>query len=279
METGPGDWPSERWRLTAPESYVLQIPRPLSSVEAFKLALRELALLRALRVEQLEEAGFLGRRRRRTVLRTGTQRVSEPALTPLVELHSRTRERDGLDGVLVEDYAKQARRAFTRSLAGYVDDHVYPALAERGLMELQVSGPFRRRRHVRTEAGEQAAAELDAWLRVGRERIEEWAREHPERVLAYAGGAGAAILLMRDLYPEFERIGRNALMGGDQASVGGEAGAFGDTGGDSFDAFDSFDSFDSFDAFDGIDAGVDAGGGFGGDGGGGDGGGGGNGGG
>ena len=174
-----------------------------------------------------------------------------------MELHSRTRERDGLDGVLVEDYAKQARRAFTRSLAGYVDDHVYPALAERGLMELQVSGPFRRRRHVRTEAGEQAAAELDDWLRVGRERIEEWAREHPERVLAYAGGAGAAILLMRDLYPEFERIGKNVLLGGDLAPVPG-----GDIGG-----FEDFDS-GAFDAFDGIDAGVDAGGGFGGDGGG-----------
>jgi hypothetical protein len=126
-------------------------------------------------------------------------------------------------------------------------------------MEVQVSGPFRRRRHVRTEAGEQGAAELDEWLHVGRERIEEWAREHPERVLAYAGGAGAAILLMRDLYPEFERIGKNVLMGGDPAPVpGGDAGGYGD--------FDSggFDAFDSFDTFDGIDAGVDAGGGFGG---------------
>jgi hypothetical protein len=257
METGPGDWPSDRWRMTAPESYVLQLPRPLSSAEAFKLALRELALRRALRVEQLAEAGLLGRRRRKTVLRTGTQHVSEPALQPLVELHARTRERGGADGVLVEDYAKQARRAFTRSFAGYVNDHVYPSLADRGLMEVEERA-FKRRRYVRTAAGDEAAAELEEWLHLGRGHVEAWGRSEPERLLAYVGGAGAAILLMRDLYPEFDRIGKNVLMGGDLAAVpGGDAGAF-----------DDFDG-GAFDAFDGIDAGVDAGGGWGGDGGGG----------
>jgi len=266
METGPGDWPSERWRLTAPESYALQVPYRPSSVEAFKLALRELALRRALRVEQLEEAGFLGRRRRRTVLRTGTQRVSEPALAPLVELHSRTRERDGLDGVQIEDYAKEARRAFTRSFAGYVNDHVYPSLAARGLFEVETRRRAfsRRPRYLRTAAGDEAAAELEEWLRIGRERISAWTRSEPERAVAYLGSAGAAILLMRDLYPEFERIGKNVLFGGDLAPVPG-----GDVGG-----FEDFDG-GAFDAFDGIDAGVDAGGGFGGGDGGGNGGGGG----
>jgi hypothetical protein len=82
--------------------------------------------------------------------------------------------------------------------------------------------------------------------------------ESSERALAYAGGAGAAILLMADLYPDFERLGRHEL-----AYAGGDPGAF------------AIDGFDAFDSFDGLDAGVDAGGGWGGDGGG-DGGGGGN---
>ncbi len=265
METGPREWPSERWRLTAPESYVLQIPKPLSSVEAFKLALRELVLRRGLRVERLEEAGPLGRRRARSVIRAGTQHVSEPALAPLVDLHSRARERRGLDGVLIQDYAREARRSFTRSFAGYVNDHVYPSLAARGLMEATEGGAFRRRRHVRTAAGEAAAAELDEWLRVGRERVEGWVDRDPERALSYAGGAGAAILLMPELYPEFNRLGRNVLMEGEPAGSSADIGGFDDFDGGGFDAFDSFD---------GIDAGVDAGAGFGGgDGGGGGGGG------
>jgi hypothetical protein len=118
------EWPSARWRLTAPESYVLQLPRPLSSVEAFKLALRELALRRALQVERLERTGPLARRRPKVVLRAGTNYLTEPALLPLLELHGRLTGRRDVDGVLVEDFAKAARREFSRSLVGYVDDCV-----------------------------------------------------------------------------------------------------------------------------------------------------------
>jgi hypothetical protein len=276
MEPESGDWPSARWRLTAPESYVLEAPRHLSGVEAFKLALRELVLRRALQVEQVETAGFLRSRRRGSVLRIGTS-VTEPALAPLLDLHARARRRGGDDGVRVEDLARAARRDFGRSLAGYVDEHVYPSLAQRGLLrssEHRRWGLFGRTRHELTPAGEEAAAELAEWLRVGRERVEGWTRESPERGLAYAGAAGAAILLMPELYPEFERLGRNAATYAEPVPGGGEfdLGAFGSAG-DS----DSGDAFEAFDAFDGIDAGVDAGAGWGGDGGGGaDGGGGGN---
>ena len=38
-----------------------------------------------------------------------------------------------------------------------------------------------------------------------------------------AGGAGAAILLMPSLYPEFERVGKNVLLHGEVA-IGGEGG-------------------------------------------------------
>jgi hypothetical protein len=270
MEPESRDWPSDRWRLTAPETYVLQAPRHLSGVEAFKLALRELVLRRALRIEQVESAGVLRGRRPKTVLRAGT-RVTEPALAPLLEVHARADERGAGDGVLIEDFAGAARREFGRTFAGFVDDHVYPSLEERGLISSREErrwGLFRRTRHELTPAGEEAAAELDGWLRVGRERVEGWAQESPERALAYAGGAGAAILLLPELYPEFDRLGRHAEAQG-YSAAGGEfdLGAFGGAG-------DS-DAIDGFDAFDGIDAGIDAGAGWGGDGGG-DGGGGGN---
>lgn len=276
MDRRTGDWPSSRWRLTAPESYVLQGPRQLSGADGFKLALRELVLRRALRVELLEGSGPRSWRGPRSVLRAGPQygAVSEPALQPLLELHGRTRVRRELEGPLVEDYAKQARREFSRSLAGYVNDCIYPSLVERGLMRLEETtrlGLFRRRRRVLTPDGQDAVAELDEWLRVGRERVEDWARTSPDRALAYAGGAGAAILLMPDLYPEFQQLGRRVL--GEPAAVGEGAGPFDfglfgsdpDAGG----GFDALDSFDAFDSFASIDAGVDAGGGWGGDGGGG----------
>jgi hypothetical protein len=279
MDPRPGDWPSSRWRLTAPESYVLQRPRPLSAVEAFKLALRELVLRRALRVERLEGSGLLSRRRPRTVLRAGPEygAVSEAALRPLLELHARVPVRRELDEPLMEDFAKEARREFSRSLAGYVNDWVYASLVDRGLMRVVETtrlGLFRRRRRVLTPDGQDAAAELDDWLRVGRDRVEDWARSSPDHALAYAGGAGAAILLMPELYPEFEQLGRRALTQGEPAAtVGDGSGPFdfglfgGGTDGGGFDSFDAFDSFDSIDA--GVDAGVGWGGGGGGDGGGG----------
>lgn len=274
MERVSSDWPSARWRLTAPESYVLQTPLDLSGVEAFKLAVRELVLRRAFYVEQLESAGYLRSGRTRTVLRAGIA-VTEPALAPLLDLHARARQRGAIDGVLVEDFARAARRRLGRSLAGYVNSHVYPSLAERGLVQPKEPprwGLPRRARHELTQAGEDAAAELEKWLRVGRERLEGWTRESPERALAYAGGAGAAILLMPDLYPEFERLGRDAATRGELGAAEGDAA--GDLDLSVFGSASDSDAVDALDAFDGIDAGVDAGAGWGGDGGGGNGGGG-----
>jgi hypothetical protein len=162
------DWPSTHWRLTAPESYVLQAPRQLSGVEVFKLALRELVLRRALQVERLEEAGFLRRGPPRSVLRA-LSLVSEPALAPLLDVHARARQRPGADGVMVEDFARTARREFGRSYARYINEHVYPSLEQRGLLRRQDRKRWLgRTRHEFTPAGHEAAAELEEWLRVGR---------------------------------------------------------------------------------------------------------------
>jgi hypothetical protein len=197
--------------------------------------------------------------------------------------------------VLVEDLAKMARREFTRSLAGYIDRHVSPSLVQRGLLrteEYRRFGLFARRRHVFTSAGREAADELDQWLRIGHERLRDWVHGDPARALAYAGGAGAAVLL-RSLYPELDLLAEHAR---EHAAAGAGAGG-GEWPADATDAtagpgtdvgvgpaqargdVEALDlsaleldvgAFDGLDrAFGALDAGVDAGAGFGGDGGGG----------
>jgi hypothetical protein len=47
------------------------------------------------------------------------------------------------------------------------------------------------------------AEELDEWLRTGRARLGNWVSEEPQAAFEYTSGAGATILLMDDLYPEF----------------------------------------------------------------------------
>jgi hypothetical protein len=280
MEPRAGEWPAERWRLTAPESYVLRAPEHMSSVEAFKLGLREVVLRRGLRIERLEIASPFGRSRPKVALRQGTVAMTEPALTPLVELYARALRRRSADYVLVEDLARGASREFKRSFAGYIDDHVYPSLARRGLLYVDRStrfGLFPQTRHRFTPAGREAAAELNQWLRVGTARLERWVRDFPDRALAYAGGAGAAILLMDHLFPEFERLGRHILTRGEGASADGlvhEGGSdesefdFSVFGGDAGGGFEGgFDTFGELDAA--VDVGGDVGGGGGGNGGGG----------
>jgi hypothetical protein len=312
MEREAGEWPATRWRLTAPESYVLQAPKRLSSVEAFKLALRELVLRKALAVEPVEAGGLLGRRKRRSALRDGPQlrSMAEPALTPLLALYGhaqRSRLRTtteshaparDFDGVLVEDLARAARDEFTRSFAGYIDRHVYPSLAKRGLIrpeEYKRFGLFARRHQAFTPAGREAAYELEQWLRVGAERLSGWVREDPARALAYAGGAGTAVLLMTSLYPDLDLLGehvRERTASGAEGAGGGDwpgdgteeasAGSMPDAGADPSHALGDLGALDfsglelDFGAFEGIDsafgalgAGVDAGAGVGGDGGGG----------
>ncbi len=119
----------------------------------------------------------------------------------------------------------------------------------------------------------------------------EWVSDDPGKAFAYSAGAGAAILLMDDLYPEFALLGqqlaeRRATAGGeggggfpdDEEPVGDGSGVDapgGDLGGLDTGAFGSdlggFDlaaleiDFGGFEglaaAFNAVDAGVDAGGG------------------
>ena len=310
MDEPPPDWPATRWNLTAPESYVLNSVGDGSGVEAFKLAVKELVARGALRIEPVETRGRLGARKRQSALTQGPQfgRGAGRSLAPVLEvfanaekrtLQSTEASRGGarpVEGVLVEALAKAARKqlgGFDR----YRDECVVRGLEERGLMTVstrRVLGVFASSRKGWTESGRQAVDELEEWMRVGRERVRRWALDDPAKALAYASGAGAAVLLMGDLYPDFEPLEQRLAERGGGRAGGGEGGASGhegepadaepsaadsgelELGGLELDFGGLGSSFDSIDA--GIDAGAGGDGGFGGGdggGGGGDGGGGG----
>jgi len=211
--------------------------------------------------------------------------------------------------VLVEDFARAARKEL-RTFDGYRDRHVVAALEARGLMTIEarkVVGVFPSKRKAWTATGREAVDELERWLRVGKERLGEWVSDDPSKAFAYTAGAGAAILLMDELYPEFALLGQQLAerrgAGGDggvggvpnedesvgegsgvdaadgdlgglevpDGGIGGlDSGAFGtDLGGFDLGALEAdFGGFEGLDAaFNAVDSGVDAGGG--GDGGGG----------
>jgi hypothetical protein len=93
--------PGARWQLTAPETYLLRYvdcrPRP---TEAFTLALKELVTRGALCLRSARIPGRLGIGTRRVWLLTAGPAftaVTEPALTPILDLYERVRRRSGVD--------------------------------------------------------------------------------------------------------------------------------------------------------------------------------------
>jgi hypothetical protein len=280
-----GTWPARPWRLTAPESYVLYLGKSPPGSEALKLALKELILRRALRVEQLDRSGRLGRKRSVSAFRAGSRStaISEPPLAAVMELYEQTDESHpgdartgspsarGYDGVLVDAFARAARRSFGRSLAGYVNDHVFPAMEQRGLLRSKPRkslGYRSRRRWALTVAGQDAADQLEKWVGVGHRQMAGWVRDDPARGRAYAQAAGAAVLLMSSLYPQLDRLARGAR--GPEAlrdagvipataSVASPETASGDAGGEAADPASEMGGFDfgglesGFGSLDGLD--------------------------
>jgi hypothetical protein len=238
------EWPALRWKLTAPETYVLYSVGEGFGAEAFKLAVKELVARRALRVEPVETRGWHGLRTIRSALVEGPVRLApEPSLAPVLELFARARKRTfqagagsaagmrPVEGVLTQDFAKAGRKQF-RHFHKYQSGHVVPALEARGLLttrEHLVLG-FLRSTPTWTARGSEAVDELERWLQVGKQRFRGWVSADPAKALAYTSGAGAAILLLDDLYPDFGRLGQHLaerpLAGG---MVGhGSAAEFGD---------------------------------------------------
>jgi hypothetical protein len=57
-----------------------------------------------------------------------------------------------------------------------------------------------------SDTGREAVEEIEEWLRTGRARLGDWVSEEQELAYTYTSGAGATILLMDDLYPEFALV-------------------------------------------------------------------------
>src|SRR5205823_10670375 len=111
-------------------------------------------------------------------------------------------------GVAIGDLARAAASHY-QSLERYVRRDVLPALIERGLYEARqerVLWIFPTTKYVLTPSGESARAELQQWLDVGGQRFSTWASNEPSQALAYAGMAGAALLLMPSLFPDLRRL-------------------------------------------------------------------------
>jgi hypothetical protein len=312
MHYNPGEWPKAGWQLTAPESYVLRYGAYQDAgVEPFKLAVKELVVRRALLVKQTETRRFLGRIRACSALKEGPRAaaVTEPSLTIVLALYRRlagprsaTGRRSGAPGnqngaVPMTSFVRAARKQFGGRLGKYRDPHVVGALAQRGLVE-KAADPlatvFPRTRWFWTDAGAAADENLERWLTIGRLHLRRWVWDDPSRALAYAGGAGASILLLNQLHGVelgglaqrvHERAGWHAGSGGEglvlaPAAASGTEGAPAptDPAGDHWPGVDAlgdldFGAFD-FGALDGIGGefvafDVGAGGGGGGDGGGG----------
>src|SRR5919106_5528147 len=149
MEEPQANWPRMRLDLTAPEWYVLNYVGSGPASEAFKLAVKELVVRGALRVEPVETRRR-GRRRQRSALTDGPRLGMKPppALGPVLDVYSNARKHAlqttdesaagmrPIEGVRTEDFAKAARKRFGGRLTKYVRDCVLPLLSGAGLMAI-----------------------------------------------------------------------------------------------------------------------------------------------
>lgn len=229
MAADRADWPATAWTLTAPESYVLLHGPHASGRETFKLALLDLIARGTLRLVEVTGRGVFGRDRRASVLVPGPTPVP-PAAQPLASVwlvYSGVPLRSyagGVTGVPVAALARAAVRRY-RSLDRYRFEEVVPALVDRRLFareEYRVLWLVPAQRIVVTPAGARARADLEQRLALGRAQFGDWVERDPARAAAFAGLAGAAVLLMSPLFPDFQRLRRQL---GSGAASAGDAGA------------------------------------------------------
>jgi hypothetical protein len=263
--------------LCAAEAFVLlSLPR-YDVRQALKLGFMGLLAQGVLQIEQEDRPGLI-RTRHIAHLRVAAN-LSE-ALPPITGSLVRITRAAAPDG-LMRDVVKEAGHEYGRTLTGFIQNLVGPALIARGLAEMRQSrllGLFPVTRFHRTPAGEEEKARLDGLLSEAR-AIPQKLESDPANVTATVAALGGAILLVEGLRPHYAAIDR-ALRppsdSGGYVDAGGwdsgdhstglfDSGGLFDFGGIDFSAFDA-GAFDSFDA--GFsDAGGDGGGGDGGDGG------------
>jgi hypothetical protein len=207
---------SDRWELTAPESYVLRHLQDGHGGEAFRLAVVELVARGALRFRRVEKKRVPGWTYRRAVLCEGPRRneVAEPALLPVLEMYDSLPKRtfvpggrvaieggEEIAGVLIDRFARESAKKLKPAFMAYRDGIVGALLVERGLLRFSGSNglPFSKPRMARTAAGSDARAELISWVFEGRDRLEQLLDEDPPAALTHARMAGPALFLMADM--------------------------------------------------------------------------------
>lgn len=303
MTTPAPDMPTTPWTLTAPESYVLLHGPAADGGEVFKLAVLELVTRGALKLVDVEEQRAFGRSRTVSVLVPGLKPAPprEQALASVWLLYSGITLRlfGDVAGVPVAELAQAAVRRY-KNLARFRTEEIVAPLVDRRLFareEYRILWVWPAQRIVVTPAGEQLRADLQRRLDLGKTHFGGWVDREPAQALAFAGLAGASLLLMSPLYPDLQRLRQlqppptntydsttGSYTSSDTSfspSGGGDSGSdwqmpdlgidFGNLPSFDFD-LSAFDSLSS--AFDAIDSAVDSGGGdSGGDSGGGDGGG------
>ena len=201
-------WPATRWGLSAPESYVILNGPSASGSQAFKLGLMELVARGVWVLETVERRVLLSKKH--VALLRGGPRERMPSEQPLAAIWHlyQALTPHGEPGVPVEKLARAAARQY-QPLGRYVRSEVLPALIERGLYQARqdrVLWVIPRTQYELTPEGESAHAELQRWLDVGATRFAGWAGSDPTQALAYAGMAGAALLLMPPLFPDLRRL-------------------------------------------------------------------------
>jgi hypothetical protein len=193
------------WRFSAPESYLLLRGARASSREVLKLALAELVASGQARLEP-REVRRLGFRRTVPALAIGRAPPAAPR-APLravrIELE---RASFGSASVDVSRLVEQVRSTYG-SLDGYRDRAVLRPLIDEGLYVERrdtLLWLIPRVRRSLTPAGEAARDELEALRRRGPEELRGAGR--PDAALTYAASAGAALLLMPELFPELRAL-------------------------------------------------------------------------
>ena len=209
--------PDEPWTLTAPESCVLRCGvrgKDFRALDVFKLALMDLVARRALTLRGAWiRRRWTPRRRPMFLLTFGPRKpsVDEPALAPLIELHTTMIKRRPSFGVPFDNPARG-------ELPGVPLDQFVEAAARRGhtaYVKRDVAGALRDRNLLTpanrcTPEGERARLQLAAWLDAGEDPLRDWMHDQAW-LRAYLEGAGTAVLLTEITspgYPVLQEIGR-----------------------------------------------------------------------
>lgn len=235
--------PTNPWKLTAPDSYILLHGPDAGGGEPLRFGLLELIARRLLAIYEVEERSFFGPRRT-SVLVDGVE-TDEPLERPLEAVRSIFQRlqpytyTDGTVGVPVAEFAQAAQQLY-HPPSRFAAEEVLPGLIRRGLYAREAHKGlwiFPATRLVLTPAGRAARAELADIMALGEREIPGWAERDRNSGLAYLAMAGAAALLLPQLYPEFREIGSGSevaslFFDSDLGAIASLDAAFEESGGD-----------------------------------------------